>query len=84
MLISLIGKPPTSNNNHDATANHHPQNQSRIGGGGGGDAELKVSGKDFNALGFLLAGGEGGIEGPVAARLSDLVPFWQVGRLVGR
>ena len=43
------------------------------------NADFKISANDFNALGFLLAGTEGGLEdGPIALKLSDLVPFWQV------
>ena len=43
------------------------------------NAEIKISASDFNALGFLLAGTEGGLEdGFIAKKLSDLVPFWQV------
>ena len=41
--------------------------------------DLRVTAAEFDALGFLLAGGREGCEGPEAPRLSALVPFWQVG-----
>lgn len=40
--------------------------------------DLRVSAEEFNALGFLLAGGRDCEGGPEAPRLSELVPFWQV------
>lgn len=44
-----------------------------------GGIDLRVTAAEFDALGFLLAGGREGCEGPEAPRLSALVPFWQVG-----
>lgn len=48
------------------------------------NAEVKISASDFNALSFLLAGTQGSLDdGPIAMKLSDLVPFWQVMYNVG-
>ena len=41
------------------------------------NADFKISASDFNALGFLLAGGEGLEESSSTSKLSDLIPFWK-------
>lgn len=55
---------------------------SSVGSLDGFGVDLRVTAAEFDALGFLLAGGREGCEGPQAPRLSELVPFWQVGVLV--
>ena len=38
---------------------------------------MRVTRREFDALGFLLSGGEEGMEGRQVRRLSSLVPFWR-------
>jgi len=52
----------------------------REGGSGGGSVggmDMRVTRRELDALGFLLCGGEEGMEGRQVRRLSSLVPFWR-------